>query len=767
MATRRFGPTRGAGTRVEELEAQKQIEAGALGMVAYAGLLEKGTPGELITAFSLTEARKKVGSYIDDGLLPDSIKHYFENANGAGAVHLVRVTDGNELAASSTLYARNASVLSPMGTVAAKSGGRWAGKKAHYTNDVDIADFTETTIDFGVATWKTDQWKGGYIELVGVANKRYKVVGNTNTGVVTVEADETMLVDLGGAPADPQRAYLFLENVLDDGSTKAVSILIEDGEEKPNSEFALTVYVDGAFVKKYPNLHTDPTNGRYWVDLINDDDANEDVFVTDLWTGGHNASVRPANHYGLSDTAGVAATTLTAVIHEFAITLSPGGGDPTFALGTTDDNMLAQAITLTMTSLTAFDAVSDKFGVLGSGTLGALFTPNNKWTPPFTVTAGGTALAATDVLTVTYKPFVPDSLIGGRLLPDKVNDPLVKFRITDNSHKVITVAAGSDLTAVADAGDAFLVEAPLELSGGRDGNADVVDADYISQAYDVELSPFVQLFGKNYGLVKMATPGVTATAVQKAGVAYAAAKNYQYRYEVPSNITTEVGVLSYINDTLGRSDYAVVSFPTYGSVLDPTSQDGRLKSVSMVGAIHGREARIAVDNDGYHKAEAGIDAILPQVLKIATGKTVLNEEVLNPAGIGVIKKKSGNFVLWGDRTVSLDPAWKFKHHRELMSYYENVLRESFDWLIFAINDPVTDNVAKAALRSFFEPEYVKRAVRGDTFEDAVSIKLDGENNTNATRADGDLFAELSLRLADVVERFIIRVGKQGIFDAVV
>ena len=51
-----------------------------------------------------------------------------------------------------------------------------------------------------------------------------------------------------------------------------------------------------------------------------------------------------------------------------------------------------------------------------------------------------------------------------------------------------------------------------------------------------------------------------------------------------------------------------------------------------------------------------------------------------------------------------------------------------------------------------------------TFEEAVGIKIDEENNTNLTRANGDLNAEISLRLADTVERFIITIGKLGIFD---
>src|SRR5690606_10614313 len=134
-------------------------------------------------------------------------------------------------------------------------------------------------------------------------------------------------------------------------------------------------------------------------------------------------------------------------------------------------------------------------------------------------------------------------------------------------------------------------------------------------------------------------------------------------------------------------------------------------------------------------------------------------------GLQIIKKVKGNFIVWGDRTFHLDPTWRFKHQREQMSYYEHVLQENLDWIIFAINDPVTENLSRAALRGFCFTEYQKRALRGETFDDAALIKLDQENNTDATRANGDMFADIALKLADTVERFIIRIGKQGIFES--
>jgi hypothetical protein len=501
--------------------------------------------------------------------------------------------------------------------------------------------------------------------------------------------------------------------------------------------------------------------------LINNDDGNDEIVADDIWTGAHTAAVRPANKYGIIETAGITDTVLTSVIHDFTVTVSPSGANPTITLGTTDDDMLAQKITVTVLSGDATgSAVSDKYGALGTVTFGTPFVPDHKWAPPFTITNGVTVLAENDVMVINYKPFVLDSLIGGYLYPDKVNASSTRYRIVDNDHKTITVADGSDMTSVAAAADEYMVVAPLEMSGGKDGNASVDSTSYSQQAWDVDNSPFNRLFGKNMGLIKYATPGNTATAVQKAGVAYAEAKNHQYRYEITSDTATEAGAITYINDTLGRSDFAVVAFPSYGTVPDPLSNEGKTKTVTLTGMIHGREARIAADYDGYHKAEAGIDAKLPKLLDIPTSDAILNEELLNPAGIAIIKKVKGNFIIWGDRTVHSDPTWKWKHQRETMSYYEHVLQESFDWIVFMINDRITESLAISALNSFFLPEYAKRAVRGNTFKDAVVIKLDEELNTDATRANGDMISEIKLRLADTVERFIIRIGKQGIFESV-
>ena len=111
---------------------------------------------------------------------------------------------------------------------------------------------------------------------------------------------------------------------------------------------------------------------------------------------------------------------------------------------------------------------------------------------------------------------------------------------------------------------------------------------------------------------------------------------------------------------------------------------------------------------------------------------------------------------------------KFKHKREMLSHYENVLLEGFDWAIFEINDLVGDAEVAASLIGFFRPEFRKRAIRGDQFlggsNPAAIIKVDQEINTDATRAAGDTYAEVSLRFADTRERLKISIGAMGIAE---
>jgi len=698
-------------------------------------------------------------STLDDELGLDNVEH--QGSDGTGAL---------------------ASGRKVLGRLIAKNGGKWGGqRKTHLDEITGAGDLTVTTLDTGDAMVE-NEWAGGTLELKKVSTKTYRIVGNTAAGVISVAADQDLLADWTAGIGTPANRYLLSRDNLDWlAREKSLAIRVVNGQEHPTTEFGLHLYVDGDEVNKWLNLSTDPTKPNYWVTIINKDPSNAEVTAEDLYAGDKTiAAVRPANLYGLSKVL----TSLTLTLPDPDVTVnSQTSANPsvTFTRG-------ASVRTQVLTGTVQAGATA----IVWTTTLGPLTVNKAAFTGSacdlgpeigvVTVTNGGTVLAEGDTVVLQILALEPDEAKGWHLWPSAVAKPNLSFVVASNTRSSVTVRTGLDLTdgGTIAAGAPFMLAYPQEFGGGCDSSP-VSDADYLA-AFDANLSALTRIFGKNKGFVKVATPGLCSTAVTKAALEASAAWNFGYKVEFPSNILTEAAAIDYINTTIGRSEYGCTHFPSWGYVTDPETTPGATKSstklVPLVGMVLGREALVARQYDGYHKAPAGIDVTLPDVLELTTGNaetaTVLNEEQLNPQGINVIKFRQGTVILWGDRTLSPTSAWQWYHQRCLMSHYENLFRENFDWIVFAINDKSSDERAKTAFLTFLYPEWKKGALRGDKFvangddpKAAVNLKIDSENNTDATRAAGDKNAELTLRLADTTERLRVVVGKAGIFDAVV
>lgn len=764
MAERRFGPIEGAGVVVIEQQGDRQIIGGALGTTCLVGIYEKGPVGELNQVIGKTSMRRRAGGQINESFAPDNAIGFIKTSRGAGELFLVRVTDGSEVKSEGDFYNRSDARNNVL-NVKAANGGRWGGKVK--TNVGDVAtigtDILTTTIDTAI-TMLEDEWVGGSVILEGVASKSYEIIGNTTAGVVTVTADSDMIADLLGGGDPTNKAFIL---VLVNGG-KALAIKIVDGNVKPTEEWGIEVYGDDELLYSKNDLSSDPSASNYYLRIINDDDTNDQIEVTDDWIGAITANTRPQNAGGKVDTGDISANTLGIKVFDFAVV---GTGDGT--VGTPTPGAEASPDVLTLICTDDFTPGSEVFSVasnlaplndLPDATVAVPYAAKNDYMFGFTITAGSTNFVVGDVITIYVRPLPVNGLIGGLLTPDTALYN-TKLRIVSNTVDSITVKTGVDLSTYTSIGKYWRAEYKSELRGGYDGIAGIADSDY-EDIFDIDTSPMNNFLGQNKGLVKMAVPGITSATVQQAGIAFAEASNYQFREEIPSTILTEQEADIFVSVTVGRSEFAKTIWPSYAYVADP-QRPGAKKLMPMSGAVLGREALVASIWEGYHKAAAGIEVDLPEVLELPTGDRALNEEFLNPRGINIIKSYQGKFIIWGDRTLAGTEAWKFAHQREMMSHYEWVLRENFDWIIFAINDPRTQDEALSALSNYFIREWsVKRALQGDSFQEAAQIKIDEEINTPTTRAQGDLFAEITLWLADTVERFIITVGRTEIAEEV-
>lgn len=824
MADRIFGPIRGAGTQVREKEPERNIVQGQLGSTVHVAVYERGLENDITICPSKKSLLRKMGDLLDPADFntpsfaslegPLNSQHFWDHSEGAGFLTCLRAVprtvsasqDDTPTKATLEVYNREAAPVR-LGRCVARNGGRWAGRKKTFQGEISGTPGTDFPLDnqlqlqltTGALTFKVDEWKNAIVHLHGITTKTYTVVSNTADGLFTFAADEDLPTDWAAAgPPTDYNVTIKRDNINYRGKEKYLSVEWKDGALDPVGRFGGQFMVDGVVLLDYEELSMDTASPYYWKDVINDDPNNDLVDIEDDFTGNRLASTsRPANHYGESS----ALTTETLTIEDpvySALNVS-GAWVPDFTWDSWGSDVVPQRLRVECTDDTVgaevFDITTDigqdgdsppnparivtKTGDLSVGIVCAL----DQYTGQFTLGTTSGTVAVGDYFYVYLRPLPEDELVGGKVNPNTAATTQRVYAIVSNDRVSVSVSAFNDLTDGGNnvGGEEYILQWPERFFNGYDGNiANMVTGDY-EALLDSATSPLKKLKFMNQGLVKAQIPGIAkpteAVNLQKKARALCLAYNWEYRVEVPDEYLAELDVLNWINNTFGRLDLSTVFFPTFMYIRDPladSGSDARELLVSTQGMQLGREALVARQWDGYHKASAGVDVTLPLVVRApvlgrADDPNRLDEELLNPAGINCYRWGSGGSIIsWGDRTLDNTTVFKWKHKREQLSHYENVLIENFDWSIFAINDPIADQDVVAAMHSYFLDEWRKRAIRGTTFvggrNPAAIIKMDQENNTDATRAQGDQNIEISLRFADVVERLKIAIGAMGLTE---
>lgn len=340
------------------------------------------------------------------------------------------------------------------------------------------------------------------------------------------------------------------------------------------------------------------------------------------------------------------------------------------------------------------------------------------------------------------------------------------------AHTSLQIVTGTGTTAAgitADyyfgtSGDYALLSYKQQLVNGHDPSISAyVDADYEAKL-DKDTSPILSLREKNLGLLRIAVPGITSTSVQRAGQDFSESQSYSFLVQIPNATVTEAAADTYVNDTIGRSDMSFTFLPSFGKVRNPLGSGKVTKS--LAGAILGRYARRSALKGGYHEAASGITEDLPFVLELPTdGPVPLDEDYLTPLGINVIKKRQGQYILWGARTISTDPSWKFLGPRDVISHYTQVLRDNFDWILFESNNTTNRKKLLASLNSYLTREWRKGVLEprdGFGIEDAFRVIIDDTINTPTDRSLGQLNVLIQVRVANVIERVNFAISQAGI-----
>jgi phage tail sheath protein FI len=202
------------------------------------------------------------------------------------------------------------------------------------------------------------------------------------------------------------------------------------------------------------------------------------------------------------------------------------------------------------------------------------------------------------------------------------------------------------------------------------------------------------------------------------------------------------------------SKHAALYYP-WVRVLDPVTR--RELDLPPSGFVAGIYARNDI-NRAVYKAPANEVVNLAIAFEQPLNKA--QQEVLNPEGINCFRYFSGRgFRLWGARTISSDPEWKYVNLRRYFAYLERSIDKGTQWAVFEPNGELLWANVRRTIEDFLLNEFQMGALLGDKPEKAYFVKCDRSTMTQNDLDNGRLVALIGVAALRPAEFVIFRIGQ--------
>ena len=202
------------------------------------------------------------------------------------------------------------------------------------------------------------------------------------------------------------------------------------------------------------------------------------------------------------------------------------------------------------------------------------------------------------------------------------------------------------------------------------------------------------------------------------------------------------------------SKYATLYWP-WIKVHDPVA--GQAQYVPPSGHVAGVWGRND-DTRGVHKAPA--NEVIRGVITLETQITKNEHGLLNPEGINCIRAFPGGGIrVYGARTLSSDPAWRYLNVRRLFNYLEESILNGTQWVVFEPNDDALWARVRRTLSAFLVNEWRKGALFGLTPDEAFYVKCDRETNPAEAIDAGQVMCEIGVGPVKPAEFVIFRLAQ--------
>ena len=188
------------------------------------------------------------------------------------------------------------------------------------------------------------------------------------------------------------------------------------------------------------------------------------------------------------------------------------------------------------------------------------------------------------------------------------------------------------------------------------------------------------------------------------------------------------------------------------AVGDPDS--GVTEMIPPGGHVAGIYARTD-EKYGVHRPPAnqvvhGIEGLQRKV-------THAEQSVLNPRGVNCIRNFHHRGIrVWGARTASSDPEWKYVNARRLVLFLKESIQEGIEWALSEPSDEQLWERVVGAIRNFLSDVWKDGALMGSTPEEAFFVMCDRNTMTQSDIDNGRLVCEIGVALMRPTEFVVFR-----------
>ena len=194
--------------------------------------------------------------------------------------------------------------------------------------------------------------------------------------------------------------------------------------------------------------------------------------------------------------------------------------------------------------------------------------------------------------------------------------------------------------------------------------------------------------------------------------------------------------------------------------VDPEGSSSGRNTITLppAGFISGVYARTDVTR-GVHKAPANEPMF--GALRFAQDINSFQQELLNPDGINCLRSFPGRgHRVWGGRTLSSDPEWKYVNVRRYFAYLERSIEKGTQWAVFEPNGEALWVNIRTTIEEFLYNEWRNGRLLGEKPDNAYFVRCDRSTMTQNDLDNGRLVSLIGVAPLKPAEFVIFRIGQK-------